>query len=211
MVGVSRRKTMRTNADFIQQLREEISETQNRRESFIKAKLAFAVALLGVGAVSIKGEFGATPLLYLVPLVAFVFDLYILGEDFSIKRAGVFIKTSPAAPIEERLWEKGVDSKRDWFSYWAGPLSSGIILTAAAFGVKASGADNLPFYPWLIGSGLMVLMMVLYRPIRLRVMSSFEKALESETRGTDEQSANQADQHGSKRKTSKSAKIWTEA
>ena len=77
-----------------------------------------------------------------------------------MKRAGVFIRTSPAAPLEERLWEKGVDTKRDWFSYWAGPISSGIIITATAFGIDASGTDDLPFYPWLIVSSLLVLMVV---------------------------------------------------
>jgi hypothetical protein len=177
---------MRENADFIQQLRQEIGESQNRREAFIRAKLAFVVSLLGVGAISIQGTFGATALLYIVPFVAFVFDLYILGEDFSVKRAGAFIKTSPAAPSEERLWEEGVDSKRDWFSYWAGPLSSTIVLVAAGVGIKTSGADDLPFIPWLIASAILVLVVVLYRPIRQRVISSFEKALDKEKRSGDE-------------------------
>jgi len=177
---------MRTNAEFLQQLRTEIGETQKRREGFIKAKLTFVVALLGVGAISIQGKFGATSLLYLVPLVAFVFDLYIMGEDFSVKRAGAFVKTSPSAPLEERLWEKGVDSKRDWFSYWAGPLSSGIVLVAASVGIKTSNADQLPFLPWVVGSSLLVLAVVLYRPIRLKVIKSFEKALAEKERGTDE-------------------------
>ncbi len=176
---------MRTNAEFIQQLREEISESQSRRHTFIKAKLTFVMALLGVGAVSIKGVFGASSLLYLVPLVSFVFDLYILGEDFSVKRAGLFIKTSPSAPQEERLWEKGVGLKRDRFSYWACPLSSGIALLASAIGVKSSNTDFLPFLPWLCASCFLVAVVVLYGPIRLRIIDGFEKALAKETRGTD--------------------------
>jgi len=69
---------VRTNADFLQHLRSEIADSQKRREAFVKAKLAFVATLLGIGTISIQGKFGATPLLYLVPLISFVLDLLFL-------------------------------------------------------------------------------------------------------------------------------------
>ena len=120
--------------------------------------------------------------MYLVPLVAFVFDLYILGEDFSIKKIAVFIRTSPAASGEEKLWETGVDQRRDWFSYWAGPLSSVVVLTAAAVGIKASSATIVPFLPWLIVNLLFIAFLIAYRPIRIRSLKKFEELLGNEDR-----------------------------
>ncbi len=176
---------MKENKDFLRRLRTEIADTQQRRAAFVRGKLAFVVGLLGAGAINIDGLFEATTLLYFVPLVAFVFDLYILGEDFSIKRIAVFIRTSPAAPSEEKLWEKGVDQKRDWFSYWAAPLSSSVVLIAATVGIKASSAKILPFLPWLIVNLLFIILLIAYRPIRIRSLTKFEELLTKEDRCSD--------------------------
>ena len=176
---------MRDNGDFIKQLRDEIGETQKRRATFVQAKLAFVSALLGAGAISIKEPFETGVLLYLIPLVSFVFDLYILGEDFSIKRAAVFIKTSPSAPREERLWEEGVDTKRDWFRYWAAPLSSAITLLAASVGVNALKQDFLPFIPWFIICVFFIVVLAAYSPIRKSILIKFEENLKKQKRGKD--------------------------
>ncbi len=176
---------MRTNSDFLKQLRIEILETQKRRESFIKAKLTFVVGLLGIGAISIGSSIKTTSLLYLVPLVAFIFDLYILGEDFGVKRAGTFIRTSPAAPLEERIWEKGLGSKRDWYSYFAHPLSSIVVLTAAAVGIHVSEINILPFWPWIFINSVFILIVVAYKPLLKKSMQHFEDILDKEVRESD--------------------------
>ncbi len=141
---------MRLDGNFIDDLRTEIVKGQERRSAFIKLKLTFVVSLLGVGAVNLDASLRMASLLYLVPLVAFVFDLYVIGEDFGIKRAGIFIKTSPAAPPEERLWDTDVELKRDMFAYAAGPLSSFLVCIAAGIGILKSNLDVVPFWSWLV-------------------------------------------------------------
>lgn len=161
---------MHTGSEFIKTLREEILKAQDRRNSYVKQKLGFAVALLGVGSASIYGNIvgvdaDTSVLLYLVPLTAFVFDLYIFGEDFGIKRVGIFIKNSQSARLEEVVWETFVEGNRDWFSFLAGPLSSVLIFAASAFVLSIS--DFPPYYTlWFILGLSFSLFGLLYVPIR---------------------------------------------
>lgn len=126
---------MRTNADFLKQLRVEIIETQKRRDAHIKSKLTFIVALLGIGVSGEFGEYAGSPLLFIVPFVAFMFDLYLIGEDFSIKRAGTFIKDNNATPHIEKQWEQYVNDNWDWCYRWACPITSFIVLLVATLGI----------------------------------------------------------------------------
>lgn len=138
-------------------LRAEIAATQSRRMGYVKLKLALVVGLLGVGGASVLKDLDTTSLLYLVPLVSFIFDLYVMGEDFGIKRAGCFIGSSPHAPSEERFWETAAGQHRDWFSYFAGPLSSLCALVAAGIALRLSHASLSGFRAWLVVSGALVL------------------------------------------------------
>jgi hypothetical protein len=122
---------MKENGDFLKELRGEIESTQVRRASYIKAKLAFVVSMIGVGSISIvKAE--TTALLYLAPFVAYIFDFYVFGEDFGIRRAGAFFRKSTSAPKEEILWERTVKNNRDPFSKIAGIGSSILVLLISA-------------------------------------------------------------------------------
>lgn len=164
---------MRTNSDFLAELRAEISTGQARRHTFIKLKLGFVLSLLGAGSLSIENPVTTAPLLYLVPLVAFIVDLYTMGEDFGVKRAARFIRSSRAAPPEEVRWEEAVKSRRDLFSYVAGPLSSALALVAAALGLRMTGTEILPFLPWLGVSSLFVVFVALYRFLRAFLLRGF--------------------------------------
>ena len=165
---------MRNDKEFVHQLREEIISNQGNRATFIKLKLTFVVGLLGIGSISNDGNIHTAPLLYLVPLVAFIFDLYILGEDFGIKRAGRFIKTSPAASLEEQIWEDVLDQVRDWFSYLAGPLTTFVALVAAAIGIKISQTTLLTFEWWIAASGILIIFTLLSRYFRKRLLNKLE-------------------------------------
>lgn len=164
---------MRDNGDFIQDLRREIESTQARRHRYVLAKLAFVTGLLGVGLAG-KDSAATGQLLYLVPLVTFVFDLYILGEDFSIKRAGRFIRESADSPDEERTWEKAVTRTRDWFSYFAGPLSSALALVAAIFGLRLLRAGAAPVW-WIALGAIFVLVVLVHRTIQSVILNRFDQ------------------------------------
>lgn len=168
---------MRTSGDFIKDLRLEIANGQERRTAYTKLKLTFVAGMLGIGAAAIDKIIQTAPLLYLVPLIAFVFDLYILGEDFGIKRVGIFIKTSPAAPSEEKLWESKVEKKRDIFAFFATPLSSLLILIAATIGITTSKTNLLPIVPWVIFNSIFVLLVFLNGVIRKKRLTNFETLL----------------------------------
>lgn len=164
---------MRTNSQFLAGLRAEIAAGQARRNTFIKLKLGFVVSLLGVGSLSIDKPVKTAPLLYLVPLVAFIFDLYTMGEDFGVKRAATFLRSSSAAPPEEVRWEKEVADRRDWFSYAAGPLSSALALVAAVLGLRMADTEIPLFLPWLGVSSLFVVFLALNRPLSRFLLREF--------------------------------------
>jgi hypothetical protein len=185
-----RKQLMRTNGEFINQLRVEISEGQKRRTAFIKAKLAFVVGLLGAGAFSVKGSGATVPLLYLVPVVAFIFDLYALGEDFGIKRAGSFIQNSPAAPLEERTWEASLGKARDVLAFLANPLSTFASGAAAGVALLAGGhlnmnSSRLLSVLWLCGAALTVVFPFAYGRIKSRRLAKYNEYLATQPRGRD--------------------------
>jgi hypothetical protein len=176
---------MATGEDFIGALRVEIADTQTRRMGYVKAKLAFLISLLGVGAAAIKEPILTSPLFYLVPFVAFLFDLYIMGEDFAIKRAGTFICNSPFASREERIWEETVTRHRDWFAFFAGPLSSGIALVVAARGIVTAQIATVPFIPWIVVGATFVLIVLANRWLQAAQVKAFREDVKR-TRANDE-------------------------
>lgn len=97
------------DALFAGKLREEIEQGQARRHEYSLRKMGFSTGLLGVGALSVPfsgGQLDLSPLLWLVPLVALGFDLYIVAEDFGVKRAGAFLRLPESgASGAEQNWE----------------------------------------------------------------------------------------------------------
>jgi len=139
-------------SDFRGRLRDEIVEAQKTRASLVREKLMFVVGSLGVGAASEKWM-DAPALLYLVPLVATIFDLYVAGEDFHVKRLGGFL----GVPIhkcstDESDWEDFVASHPDRFSQFANPATSFLALAGAAAVLTQTGEVFPWFRTWLAGS-----------------------------------------------------------
>jgi hypothetical protein len=147
---------MREDGDFIQDLRKEILNSQERRGSYTRQKLTFLISLLGVGNLAIA-NLNTAVFLYITPIIAFVFDLWILGENYGIRRAGIFIKKSPNAPNDERLWEETVTANRDSFSSIAGQLSSILILVAAAITLYKIENNLFLFWVWSIATLMSVI------------------------------------------------------
>ena len=90
--------------DFVSHLREEKLYAQQARSAYTQRKLAYGAALLGIGALSFQQfNLNLNPVLYLVPFVAAAFDLYILAEDYSVKRIGAYLREHSSR--QERDWE----------------------------------------------------------------------------------------------------------
>lgn len=137
-------------ANFLNSLRTEILATQERRAEYVRRKFVFVIGLLGVGSISIGSDVKTLNLLYLAPIVSFAFDLYIVGEDFNIKRAGGFLKSDKSQASEsEKEWEQFARENRDPFSKIAGPLLSGIVFLAAATQLWQRNSSEIIFWLWI--------------------------------------------------------------
>jgi hypothetical protein len=117
---------------FRGRLRDEIVSAQGVRAGLVREKLIFVVGALGLGTVS-KGWLDSPALLLLVPVVASIFDMYIAGEDFHVKRIGGFLgATVDDASREEAAWEALAELNPDRFSQVANPGSSLLAIGGAA-------------------------------------------------------------------------------
>jgi isopentenyldiphosphate isomerase len=137
--------------NFINHLYNEKLQTQQARNQLTIQKLLFATALLGLGSLDLKaGPFDLGFLVYLVPWVALVFDFYIMGEDYSVKRLGGFLKTHSPDPLEYQ-WENWVARNRDPFSPWAMPILSTLLFAGAALAAWANASiiKDTVFWVWL--------------------------------------------------------------
>ena len=109
-------------ARFLTSLTNEKLKSQEQRGSLVSRKLGWVTGLFALGAIKLPLEIESQVLLYLVPIVALVFDLYILGENFGIKRMGAFVKEFHQN-CPEAQWERLLAGRRDRFSWYALPLS----------------------------------------------------------------------------------------
>ncbi len=140
---------------FHERLRQEILESQKERGELARQKLTFVMTALGVGALS-TDSFSGSNLLYLAPFIAFVFDLYIAGQDFNVKRIGGFLGSGLSGTSNpEQLWEDFVRRNRDPFARIANPLLSLLVLLASAVGIWASQGVSPLYLGWLVVNALL--------------------------------------------------------
>lgn len=142
-------------SDFFNKLRQEIAETQKRRQKLDLLKIGFVSALLGFGSVKIQDIVSFYRMLYIVPLVAVFFDMLIMGEHFSIKRIGAFLRIKSPDDIEKE-YETFVAKNRDkYFKY--GSRGFTVLSFIAAFYIltvyqgDSSIKDNIGNIIWFIG------------------------------------------------------------
>ncbi len=104
---------------FMKCLYEEKNIHKNHRFKLIQRKLLFIGALLGFGSLHPLDNIlnlNLKMLLYLVPFMAIAYDIYILAEDFKVKRVGAFIyreKAKASICPDEEEWEKFVKKNRE--------------------------------------------------------------------------------------------------
>ena len=144
---------MRDAGDFISDLRAEIEAGKAKRADYVKQKMFFAIGLLSVGNFETnRAEDGSLiVLLYLVPLVVIAFDLFIIGEDFGVKRAGKFIATSQGAPEEEKSWECEIPDNRSSAPAFANITASSLAIIAATVGIGINDPGKW-FGLWMVAS-----------------------------------------------------------
>lgn len=139
--------------DFRDSLRTEIIASQEERAAFVRQKFTYVIATFGAGSIS-SPSIPTSNLIFLAPIVAFTFDLYISGVDFGIKRAGAFLGAPGIeTPPEEAHWQAWVTRRRDPFSKLAGPFLSGVVLLGSLYMIASGSAKaaQIPGVPsWLL-------------------------------------------------------------
>jgi hypothetical protein len=117
---------------FLERMHEEKMASQKRRGDFTIRKFIFIGALFSIGVAKLpQQQINLTRVLYIVPFISLCFDLYILGEDYGIKRMGGFVKKEYKGTMDS-AWEEWVAKRRDPFAIFAVPLLSIIILVSCA-------------------------------------------------------------------------------
>ncbi len=81
---------MDTSAKFREQLRIEQLMHKEHRFKYVIYKLSFVTTLLGIGIIGLEKNI-LISLIYLVPIVALCYDIYIFAEDYKVKRIGIFL------------------------------------------------------------------------------------------------------------------------
>ncbi|MCK6691929.1 MAG: hypothetical protein L6Q97_07485 [Thermoanaerobaculia bacterium] len=129
--------------DFLKNLYDEKLRHKEHRHLFVKQKMLYIASLFGLGLIKIKIQettIETTLLLYLVPVVAMAYDVYILAEDYKVKRIGLFIRISrniesnegAGTCNEEINWEKWVSNFREPLAAFSSLFMS-IFTSIAAF------------------------------------------------------------------------------
>jgi len=94
--------------------------------------------LIGIGSVPLGNKLVDLKfLIYFVPFVTFMFDLYIIGENFGIRRIGIFLKFAKENSQEERFWEFLLNipknKSRDLFAVHANIYSTIVAIVLSFF------------------------------------------------------------------------------
>jgi hypothetical protein len=161
----------RSNQAFVADLRKEIFQSQERRGKLLIHKLSFVSGFFGIGAFEkldeIKLGINTDYIFYIIPFIALIFDLYLMGEDYAVKRAGFFIKTSLVSPEVEKQWENFVEEgKRDYFSTWAYRITTILIVAFCVVMLEPKEKyTDVFFLAWAILCLLYIILHFVYRAI----------------------------------------------
>ncbi len=155
---------------FLERMHKEKIESQKRRGDFNIRKFLFVGALFSVGAAKLPKEIDLALILYIVPFVSICFDLYILGEDYGIKRIGSFIRAH-APNTHESKWEGWVGQRPDPFATYAVPILTILILVACVAVLWPNEKSKLLFWIWLsLNFGTTAFLFMYSRSLRHRLL-----------------------------------------
>lgn len=161
---------------ILDKLRHELGETQKRRHRLGILKISFVTALLGFGSVRIEQFASFYPVLYLVPLVAVFFDLLVMGEHFSIRRLGAFLRLHSTDELE-REWEGFVAKNRDRF-FKNGSLGFTILsfVAAIAFLTRTQGSLGVREWSWFIVVFILFWAIIIWGNTRLKGLDELRES-----------------------------------
>lgn len=153
--------------DFRTHLREELLKQQDRRAEHIKSKFMFIVALGGLAGTlqSVKFEepLAVNLLIYSIPLVAALFDFYILGGEFAVKRIRSFLILQDLNHTSEGRWTTFLDTWPKDFMRRNRAVTTGFV-DLACIGAAIGNLIKFhsPIYHWILFTAWCFLVVWLY-------------------------------------------------
>jgi hypothetical protein len=171
-----------SDIEFLRALHEEKIRTQNERADYVTRKLAFITVLFGISSVDLGFKIPCIYwLLYLVPMVAISFDLYIMSADSRIKRIGVFLGRHPVsmAGKAERQWERFCVIYRDGLAPSANIFFSAVVTLAAAVFIYSQPIEpaeymRLVFAAWLALSLAIIVAMWIHHEELIKKLANYQ-------------------------------------
>jgi len=136
--------------EIIEQLNNEKNLYQTHRYNYISKKIAFIVSLFGLSSLNIN-TVSFYEVLYLIPFISLGFDIYILNEDFKIKRIGEFLKINESISTKWENWV--VKYKNPYASIAAFGFTMITIIGSTILIFKRNSIETLydwVFWLWLI-------------------------------------------------------------
>lgn len=118
---------------FVQRLYEELKQHKEHRHRHVIQKLLLTALFFGLGQFAFQNA-NFFYLLFVVPFIALIHDMYIFAEDYKVKRIGFFLRMlyydyPGIIAVEEFCWEDDYLTRyRDRWAYFAS-LSYTISLT----------------------------------------------------------------------------------
>jgi len=132
-------------SEFEDRIYQELQTVQQFRFKLSLAKISFVSGLLGIGAMKLTstGNNDLSQLvLYLVPLVAVLFDILGMGATVAIYRTGAFLRVE--SNPSEKTWQNFLKENRSSFSWW-GATGFTVVTFSAAIMVLLAKAQWTPF------------------------------------------------------------------
>ncbi len=146
---------------LIKSLTEEKLKAQERRSSFNIRKLIYVGGLFSLCVIKNPYDIDFKLVLFIVPFISICFDLYILGEDYGIKRIGGYIRNNFTTEPESN-WEDWVGNHRDPFATYAVPLLSLIVLIASASILIQTYKNIFLFSVWMVLNIIAIIFNLIY-------------------------------------------------
>lgn len=135
-------------AAFLNNLYEEKLKHKEHRMNYVVKKFLFTISLFALGSSRIP-PINLSPLLYLIPFVALVCDLFIFAENFKVKRIGIFVqKYCLSSCPDEKKWELLVNDFREPLGFFASLVLTFIVLIASTLMVLETISDYRVFIFW---------------------------------------------------------------
>ncbi|MCP4136445.1 MAG: hypothetical protein GY754_36080 [bacterium] len=155
--------------EFLQSLHREKISRQESRGTYSNRKIAFITGLLGISTLKI-GQEHFFWLLFLVPLVAVGYDIYINSADIHIKKIGAFLRNNPEAGVaeNEKAWERFSSESRSKFARIAVSFFTVIATIVAAAGIvigaqaeKKGDMFWIGYLVWIVSCFTIIVLMLL--------------------------------------------------